>query len=81
MKTAYYETKAKIMALATGYLEGDEETRQRLREKADFFPLEKRSDDFSDRRSMMIRVRGELFLVEDTSGGEIGVFSLLLPFM
>ncbi len=81
MKTAYYETKAKIMALATGYLEGDEETRQQLREKADFFPLERRNDDFSGRRSMIIRVHGEIFLVEDTHGGEVGVFCLLLPFM
>jgi hypothetical protein len=81
MKTAYYETKAKIVALATGYMEGDEETRARLRKKADFFPKETDGDDFSGRRSMVIRVHGEVFLVEDTSGGETGVFALLLPFM
>ncbi len=81
MKTAYYETKAKIVALATGYYEGDEATRAALRTKADFFPLSKGEDDFSDLRSMVVRVNGELFLVEDTRGGETGVFSLLLPFM
>ena len=81
MKTAYYETKAKIIALAAGYLEGDEETRANLRRKADFFPMERGADDFSGRRGMVIRVGGEVFLVEDTAGGEMGVFALLLPFM
>ncbi|MES2475450.1 MAG: hypothetical protein V4640_06700 [Verrucomicrobiota bacterium] len=81
MKTAYYETKAKIMALATGYLDGDEETRAQLRKQADFFPLERSDEDFSGRRSMMMRIHGEIFLVEDTMGGETGVFALLLPIM
>jgi hypothetical protein len=81
MKTAYYETKAKIMALATGYLEGDEETRACLRRHADFFPIERGDDNFSGRRAMVIRVGGEVFLVEDTAGGETGLFALLLPFM
>ncbi len=81
MKTAYYETKAKILALATGYLEGDEETRVHLRQKADFFPIERGGKNSSRRRAMMIRVAGEVFLVEDTVGGEMGVFALLLPFM
>jgi hypothetical protein len=81
MKTAYYETKTKIMTLATGYLEGNEETRALLRLKADFFPLARDEGDFSGRRAMMVRVGGEIFLVEDTVGGETGVFALLLPFM
>lgn len=81
MKTAYYETKTKIMTLATGYLNGDEETREQLRQKADFFPIERSDDDFSGRNAMMIRVGGEIFLVEDTVGGEMGVFALLLPYM
>ena len=81
MKTAYYETKTKIMTLATGYLDGDEPTRALLRQKADFFPIERGEDDLSGRRAMMIRVGGEVFLVEDTVGGEMGVFALLLPFM
>ena len=81
MQTANYETKAKIMALATAYLESDEATRALLRQKADFFPIQRGADDFSGRRAMMIRVNGEVFLVEDTVGGETGVFALLLPFM
>jgi len=81
MKTAYYETKAKIEALANGYYVGDEATRAKLRTKADFFPLSKGDDDFSCLRSMIVRVHGEIFLVEDTRGGETGVFTLLLPFM
>ena len=81
MKTAYYETKAKIVALATGYYEGDEATRNSLRRMADFFPISRPDEDPSGLRSMIIRVGGEIFLVEDTRGGETGVFSLLLPVM
>ncbi len=81
MKAAYYETKAKIVALATGFYEGDEGTRNCLRAKADFFPISRSDGDFSGFRSMMIRVGGEIFLVEDTRGGETGVFSLLFPVM
>lgn len=79
MKTTYYEVKAKIIALATAYYEGDEATREVLRKKADFFPISKAGE--KQVRSMVIRVRGEIFLVEDTLGGETGVFSLLLPIM
>lgn len=81
MKTTYYETKHKIMTLATGYLQGDEETRALLRQKADFFPIQRGENDFSNHQAMIIRVGGEIFLVEDTVGGEMGVFALLLPFM
>jgi hypothetical protein len=81
MKTAYYETKAKIVALATAYYEGDEASRAGLRKNADFFLLSKAGDDFSGPRSMVIRMGGEVFLVEDTRGGETGVFALLLPIM
>lgn len=81
MTAIYYETKAKIMALAAGYHEGDEEVRSKLRTQADFFPISRSGDDFTGLRSMVIRVHGEMFLVEDTRGGETGVFSLLLPFM
>jgi hypothetical protein len=81
MRTAYYEIKAKIIALATAYYEGDEATRECLRKRADFFPICKGDDPTGHLRSMIIRVRGEMFLVEDTTGGEIGVFSLLLPIM
>jgi hypothetical protein len=81
MKAAYYETKAKIVALATGYYDGDEATRQSLYKAADFFPIARPENDPSGPRSMVIRVGGEIFLVEDTRGGETGVFSLLLPVM
>jgi hypothetical protein len=81
MQSAYYETKSKIIALSTAYYEGDEATRACLRRKADFFPLSQNADDSRVLRSMVIRLRGEMFLVEDTRGGETGVFSLLLPLM
>ncbi|MGL4401500.1 MAG: hypothetical protein ACRCXD_16680 [Luteolibacter sp.] len=79
MKSAYYEVKSKIIALSTAYYEGDEATRACLRSKADFFPLSHSENDSRVLRSMVIRLRGEMFLVEDTRGGETGVFSLLLP--
>jgi hypothetical protein len=79
MKSAYYEVKSKIIALSTAYHEGDEATRTCLRSKADFFPLSHSDNDSRVLRSMVIRLRGEMFLVEDTRGGEMGVFSLLLP--
>lgn len=81
MKAAYYETKAKIVALATGYYEGDAATRHSLLKVADFFPIARPDNDPSGPRSLVIRVGGEIFLVEDTRGGETGVFSLLLPVM
>ncbi len=81
VNTTYYEIKAKIVALATAYYEGDDSTRACLRERADFFPITRNEGEENALRSMMIRLRGELFLVEDTKGGETGVFSLLLPLM
>lgn len=81
MKSAYYDTKIRILALATAYYEGDDATRDQLRRKVDFFPISKSDDNHSGSRSLIIRVRGEIFLVEDTRGGETGVFSLLLPIM
>lgn len=81
VKPAYYETKARIIALATAYHEGDEATRSSLRQKADFFPIARTEGVEREIRSIVIRLRGEIFLVEDTKGGETGVFSLLLPVM
>ena len=81
MKSVYYEVKARIIALSTAYYEGDEATRASLRAKADFFPMSHNDEDARVLRSMVIRLRGEMFLVEDTRGGETGVFSLLLPLM
>ncbi|MBK1818075.1 hypothetical protein JIN84_20805 [Luteolibacter yonseiensis] len=69
------------MTLATAFYEGDEATRNCLRHKADFFPLSRPDETPYGLRSMVIRLNGEIFLVEDTSGGETGVFSLLLPLM
>lgn len=70
----------RILALATAFAEGDDDVRALLRRSADFFPIS--SDDADETiRSMMIRIRGEMFLVENTRGGEIGVFSLLIPLM
>ncbi len=81
MQPAFYDNKARIMALAIAYHEGDETTRISLRNKADFFPLSRKEGDPAHLRSLIIRLQGEIFLVEDTRGGETGVFSLLLPIM
>ncbi|RYD17666.1 MAG: hypothetical protein EOP88_25370 [Verrucomicrobiaceae bacterium] len=78
---SYYETKARIVALATAFHEGDEAARSSLRSKADFFPISRTDGVEREVRSIVIRLRGEIFLVEDTKGGETGVFSLLLPVM
>ena len=81
MKSAYFETKAKIVALAASYYDGDEAARESLYKVAHFFPMARPDGDPSGLRSMVIRMGGEIFLVEDTRGGETGVFSLLLPVM
>ena len=81
METKYYQMKAKILELAAAYLQGDEDTRAALRYVADFFAISRGDDGPQDFQSMMIRRKGELFLVEDTRGGEKGVFSLLQPSM
>jgi hypothetical protein len=78
---SYYETKARIVALATAFHEGDEAARSCLRAKADFFPISRTDGMEREIRSIIVRLRGEIFLVEDTKGGETGVFSLLLPVM
>lgn len=80
MATSYYELKARIIELSTAFHEGDEATRNALRKRADFFPLSG-IDSGNGLRSMVIRIQGQMFLVEDTRGGETGVFSLLLPMM
>jgi hypothetical protein len=80
METRYYQIKAEILTLADEFLEGDEFTKDRLRHLADFFPIY-RSENTTNIRAMVIRKRGELFLVEDTMGGERGVFALLQPSM
>ncbi len=81
METRYYQIKAEILALAEEFLVGDEFTKERLRSKADFFPISKTDGDDGRFRALMIRKSGELFLVEDTRGGELGVFALLQPSM
>lgn len=79
METRYYQVKVKIQALATAFLEGDEAVRESLRSEADFFPISQASDGSS--QAMMVRRKGEMFLIEDTPGGEKGVFALLQPLM
>jgi len=81
METRYYQIKAEILALVDEFLEGDEFTKERLGHEADFFPIYRPGDNAANIRAMMIRKRGELFLVEDTLGGERGVFALLQPSM
>ena len=79
LETQYYQIKGEILELATTFLSGDESTRERLREKADFFPISRIRENPEDFQVIMIRRKGELFLVEDTPGGERGVFALLQP--
>jgi hypothetical protein len=79
METRYYQVKVKIQALATAFLEGDEAVRESLRSEADFFPISQSSEGSS--HAMMVRRKGEMFLIEDTPGGEKGVFALLQPLM
>lgn len=81
METRYYQIKAEILELVDEFLTGDEFTKERLRSEADFFPISRTNEDTGNFRAMMIRKKGELFLVEDTHGGERGVFALLQPSM
>lgn len=81
LETRYYQIKSQILELATAFMQGDEETRDQLRAEADFFPISKSENNPDDSHSLMIRRKGELFLVEDTKGGEKGVFALLHPMM
>ena len=79
-KAIYQKVKVMVVALATEFFDGDEAARARLRRKADFFPISKGMPD-DGHRSVMIRLRGNMFLVEDTPGGEKEIFALLLPLM
>lgn len=81
IEVTYYHVKAAILALAAEFFDGDETQRDALRKKADFFPLSQSGETSESFRSMMVRVGGELFLVENTQGGEKGVFALLFPLM
>ncbi|RYD22356.1 MAG: hypothetical protein EOP88_08440 [Verrucomicrobiaceae bacterium] len=81
METTHYQTRMKLLALAECYHLADEETRGKLRQKADFFPISRGEGDGRSSRSLVIRVSGQLFLIEDTPGGEHGVFALLVPLM
>lgn len=79
LETQYYQIKAEILELASMFQNGDDATREQLRQQADFFPISRSSLKPEDFQVIMIRRKGELFLVEDTPGGERGVFSLLSP--
>lgn len=79
LETHFNEVKSKVVALATAFFAGDDATREVMRKRADFFPINRGLGDAGPLRSVVIRIRGELFLVEDTAGGEKGVFSLLFP--
>lgn len=66
------------MGMANDYVLGDEAAKAELRKNADFFPMSSAEDGC---QSIMIRVGGNLFLIENTRGGEKGVFALLVPLM
>lgn len=66
------------MGLANDFIQGDDDAKAKLRKTADFFPIS-RGDGGCD--SIMVRVGGNLFLVENTRGGEKGLFALLVPLM
>jgi hypothetical protein len=77
-KALYLKLRARVLGMANDFIQGDEETKNALRKKADFFPMS-RGDGKCE--SIMVRVGGNLFLVENTRGGEMGVFALLVPLM
>ena len=79
LETQYYQIKGEILELASRFQNGDEEAQDQLRKQADFFPISRSSSDPEGFQIMLVRRKGELFLVEDTPGGERGVFSLLTP--
>lgn len=79
LETQYYLIKARILEMASQFLNGDEAAREELRKEADFFPISRGASKPDDFAVMMIRRKGELFLVEDTPGGERGVFAVLQP--
>ena len=79
LETRYYKIKAEILELASAYLQGNEVVKRTLRCQADFFPLVGVEGDSEGSRAMIIRIKGEVFLVENTPGGEQGVFALLQP--
>ena len=81
METSHQQTRIKLLALADCYHRADEETRDLLRQKADFFPISRGIADTRSPRSLVMRVNGQAFLVEDTPGGEEGVLAILLPLM
>ena len=79
LETQYYQIKGEILELASRFQNGDEEAQDQLRKQADFFPISRSPSNPVGFQIMLVRRRGELFLVEDTPGGERGVFSLLSP--
>lgn len=81
IETTYQQVKARILTLANSFCEGDDAARDELRKSAEFYPISRNDLDGDGRRSLFIRIRGEMFLVEDTAGGEKNVFALLLPLM
>lgn len=79
LETRYYKIKAEILGLAVAYQQGDETAKCALRNQADFFPLAGMENGSEDCCAIIIRRKGEVFLVENTPGGEQGVFVLLEP--
>ena len=79
LETQYYQIKTEILQLASAFLSGDEAARERLSQRADFFPISRNRETPGHLQAIMIRRKGELFLVEDTPGGEQEVFALLQP--
>jgi hypothetical protein len=77
-KALYLKVRSRVMGMANDFVLGDEAAKAELRKSADFFPISSSADGC---QSIMIRVGGNLFLVENTQGGEKGVFALLVPLM
>lgn len=75
-KAVYLKVRARVLGMANDFIQGDDDAKSALRKTADFFPISRDGDDYS---SIVVRIGGNLFLVENTPGGEKGVFALLVP--
>jgi hypothetical protein len=75
-KALYLKVRARVLGMANDFIQGDDDAKAALRKTADFFPV---SRDGEGCDSIMIRIGGNLFLIENTRGGEMGVFALLVP--
>lgn len=58
--------RAKVLAMAHTYLEGDDETRSFLKQSANFFPLSPDPARPNQKQALVIQFAGEICLIEQT---------------